>query len=298
MRKFGFVAAIIVGVLIVAVIVIYFSVDAIARYALRKEGTSLMGVSTTASAVDLGIFRRSTTITDLVIDNPPGFNKPHLLQVDEMYIEGRLGTFTSSDIEIPLVQLKGFTFDLEQIKNRVNVEEVVGHITKEVGSDDNSGGDVKLNIARLEITDIQLTAEGRIVNLTGGKLDVNMSRIELADVGTETDPDKLLGHVVGILMKVVLDHIAENPIKGLSNLALGQISNSISEIPGLKQVGLGRPIGDAVQAVGKGAAGAVSGIGDAIQGIGHTLRGNRNASKGGNENASKAGNKNASSKGK
>ena len=276
MRKLGFVAAIIVGVLIVAAIVLYFSLDAIARYAIGKEGTSLTGVPTAASSVSLGVFRRSTTISDLVIDNPPGFRRPEMLHVDQMYIEARLGTFVSSDIEIPLVQLDGFTFDLEQIKNRVNVAEVVDHITKEVGSDDDSGGDVRLNITRLEIKNITLTAEGRIVNLTGGTLDVKLPKIELADVGTESDPDQLLGHVIGILMKVVLEHIMDNPIKGLSNLALGQLSNTISEIPGLKQVGLGKPIGDAVQAVGRGATGAVSGIGNAINGIGNAITGRRN----------------------
>jgi len=266
MRKFGKISAIVACSLLGLIIVLYLSVDVLARYALHRAGTDLMGVETTASSVDLGIFRRSTTISDLVIDNPEGFKQPKLLQVKNMYIEGRLGTFMSSNIQIPLVSLDGFNIDLEQIGNRINVSEVVSNISKEVDEPDDSGGDVTLNIARLEIKNITLSAEGKIVSVAGGKLDATLPKIELADVGTESDPDKLLAHIIGIMVKVVLNHIASNPIKGLSNAALGQIGNTIESIPGLKQVGLGKPIADAVRGVGAGAAGAINGIGDVIKG--------------------------------
>jgi|GEM_PF-1440405 len=266
MRKFGKISAIVACSLLALIIILYLSVDLIARYALHRAGTDLMGVETTASSVDLGIIRNSTTITDLTIDNPEGFRQPRLLEVKNMYIEGRLGTFVSSNIQIPLVSLDGFTIDLEQIGDRINVSEVVSNISKEVDEPDDSGGDITLNIARLEIKDITLTAEGKIVSIAGGKLDATLPKIELADVGTESDPDKLLAHVIGIMVKIVLNHIASNPIKGLSNAALGQIGNAIESIPGLKQVGLGKPIADAVRGVGEGAAGAINGIGDVIRG--------------------------------
>ena len=266
MRKFGKISAIVACSLLALIIILYLSVDLIARYALHRAGTDLMGVETTASSVDLGIIRNSTTITDLTIDNPDGFRQPRLLEVKNMYIEGRLGTFVSSNIQIPLVSLDGFTIDLEQIGDRINVSEVVSNISKEVDEPDDSGGDITLNIARLEIKDITLTAEGKIVSIAGGKLDATLPKIELADVGTESDPDKLLAHVIGIMVKIVLNHIASNPIKGLSNAALGQIGNAIESIPGLKQVGLGKPIADAVRGVGEGAAGAINGIGDVIRG--------------------------------
>ncbi len=266
MRKFGKISAIVACSLLALIIILYLSVDLIARYALHRAGTDLMGVETTASSVDLGIIRNSTTITDLTIDNPEGFRQPRLLEVKNMYIEGRLGTFVSSNIQIPLVSLDGFTIDLEQIGDRINVSEVVSNISKEVDEPDDSGGDITLNIARLEIKDITLTAEGKIVSIAGGKLDATLPKIELADVGTESDPDKLLAHVIGIMVKIVLNHIASNPIKGLSNAAGGQIGNAIESIPGLKQVGLGKPIADAVRGVGEGAAGAINGIGDVIRG--------------------------------
>ncbi|MDG2424849.1 MAG: hypothetical protein P8M22_12840 [Phycisphaerales bacterium] len=295
MRKLGKISAIVGCILLLLIIVLYLSVDLLARYALYRAGTDLMGVNTTASSVDLGIFRKSTTITDLVIDNPEGFKQPKMLVVDNMYIEGRLGTFLSSNIQVPLVSLDGFTMDLEQIGDRINVSEVVSNISKEVDQpDDSSGGDVTLNIARLEIKNIKLTAEGKIVSIAGGRLDATLPKIELADVGTESDPDKLLAHVIGIMVKIVLNHIADNPIKGLSSAAISQVGNAIESIPGLKQVGLGKPIAEAVRGVGQGAAGAISGIGDVIKGAtGHGSKSNTN----GTANTNGTGNANGTSKG-
>ena len=79
MRKFGKISAIVACSLLALIIILYLSVDLIARYALHRAGTDLMGVETTASSVDLGIIRNSTTITDLTIDNPEGFIQPRLL---------------------------------------------------------------------------------------------------------------------------------------------------------------------------------------------------------------------------
>ncbi|MBG83672.1 MAG: hypothetical protein CMJ40_03885 [Phycisphaerae bacterium] len=277
MRKFGIIISIIAGVLLLLIIALYLSVDAIARYAIRTEGSSLMGVETSVESVDLGIFRNSTTITGLSIANPKGFKRDYLLQVEDFYIESNLSKFLSSDIDIPLVRLSEMNFDLEQIDDRLNVTEVVDHVAKDVSSQDDTdnSGSVKLNIRRLEIDDITLTAEGKIVNIAGGSLTAQIPKIALADIGTESDSDQIIGQLVGVMMKILVQHIAANPIKGLSGFAISQISASVEAIPGLKQIGLGKPISEAIQGIGSGASKAIGGIGNAIDGIGNAITGNR-----------------------
>ena len=279
MRKFGIIIAIIAGVLLLLLIALYLSVDAIAKYAIRSEGSSLMGVETSVESVDLGIFRDSTTITGLSIANPSGFKEKYLLQVDEFYIGSNLSNFLSSDIEIPLVHLKKMNFDLEQIDKRMNVTEVIDHVAKDVSSQDEtpSSGSVELNIKRLEIEDITLTAEGKIVNIAGGSLTAHIPKIALADIGTRSDSDQIVGQLVGVMMKIIVKHIASNPIKGLSGLAISQISASVESIPGLNQIGLGKPITDAIKGIGGSASDAIGGIGNAINGFGNAITGNRDA---------------------
>lgn len=279
MRKFGIIISIIAAVLLLLVIALYLSLDAIVKYAIRTEGSSLMGVATSAESVDLGIFRESTTITGLSIANPEGFKRTYMLEVEDFYIGANLTKFLSSDIQIPLVKLKKMTFDLEQIGDRLNVTEVVNNVAKDVASQDDSdaSSSVNLNIQRLEIDDITLTAEGKIVNVAGGSLTAHIPKIALADIGTESDSDQIIGQLVGVMMKILVQHIAKNPIKGLSGLAISQISASVESIPGLKQIGLGKPISDAIQGIGSGASKAIGGIGNAISGIGDAITGKRDS---------------------
>ncbi len=267
---------IVLAVLLVLVIALYLSVDLIAKSMISSAGSKIMGVDTSVTSIDLGIFRRSTTINDLEVSNPPGYQHDHLLAVDEIYIEGRVGTFLSSSIDIPVLTLTGFDFDVEEANGKMNVTEVVEHITSQLSStDDDDEDSISLNIQRLEIRDINIRAQGRIVNITGGSLQAKLPELVLQNVGTESDEDELVGHLVGIVMDIVIKHIAANPIKGLSNLAISQISGSIRNIPGLKQIGLGAPIADAVEAVGRGATNAISGVGNAIGQIGNAVGGGR-----------------------
>jgi hypothetical protein len=234
-----------------------------------------MGVDTSVESVDIGIFRDSTTINGLIIANPSGFKEPYLIRVDEFYIGSNLTNFFSSDIEIPLVQLKKMNFDLEQIDDRINVNVVVDHIAKDVSSQDDadSSGSVTLNIKRLEIDDITLTAEGKIVNIAGGSLTAHIPKIALADLGTESDSDQIVGQLVGVMMKILVQHLANNPIKGLSGLAVSQMTASVEAIPGLKEIGLGKPISEAIKGIGTGASNAIGGIGSAIDGINNVISG-------------------------
>ena len=275
MRKLGLIGGITFGVIVVLVVVLYFTLDLIAKYAITSAGGSFLGVPTTVGSVDIGVVRHSTSVGELRVANPSGFREPYVMQVDDLYVEGRLGTFLSSDIDIPVVRLKGFTFDLEQINQRMNVKEIVANISKEIEEEDqDDGGDdstVRLNIQRLEILDITLTAEGEIVNVAGGRLDAKVPQIVLQDVGTESDEDKIVGHLVGVMMDILIRHIAKNPIRGLSDLAINQITVSIKAIPGLKQTGLAKPIADAVQHMGSGATDVISGIGEAVHGLGNAI---------------------------
>ena len=126
------------------------------------------------------------------------------------------------------------------------------------------------NIKRLEIDDITLTAEGKIVNIAGGSLTAHIPKISMVDIGTKSDSDQIIGQLVGVMMKILVQHIAANPIKGLST-PFPQISASVEAIPGLKAIGLGKPITDAIEGIGAGATDAIGGIGNAINGLGNAL---------------------------
>jgi hypothetical protein len=75
--------------------------------------------------------------------------------------------------------------------------------------------------------------------------------------------------MLGVLMK----HIAENPIHGLSGIATGAISTALEKIPILKQTGAGQKVGEALNQVGRGLTGGLNEVGKGFQGIGAGLGG-------------------------
>ena len=276
-------AGVIVG-LIIVIGGLYMSIDTIAASVLRSEGTSVLGVKTQVESVKLGLFRPSTSIRGLTIANPEGFDKPDFLHVDRAEISATVGTMLSADIQVPLVAIDGLTLDIEQINDKLNVDVIVDHVKQQAhaskspdtGADDND--DVKLNIARLEIRNITLMASGRIVNLAGGTLDTTIPSFTMDNVGTNSDDGELSGQIVSLALSILLQHIADNPVKGLSSAAVGTMASALDAIPGLRQIGVSSAMLKVNAGLNKGLEKATGGVKDVGKALGGLLDGLGNKS--------------------
>ena len=272
MKLFKRIALNVVLVVIVAVIGVYIGIDMIARNVVDSQGTAIFGVPTNVSSVRLAVFSNGSKIQDLTIANPSGFKEPNFIKVDDARIEANLGTLLSSDIQIPLVHVTGLTVDLEQIDDRMNASIIVKNVSDNTSTPDDTDDPMKVNVQRLVIENIHLTASGSIVNIAGGHLDTKIPRLELNNLGTETDGDQLSHHLVSILLGVLMKHIAENPIQGLSGVAVGSVVTAIENIPLVGQTGAAKSVGGLL----KGVSGGLSeGVGDIGKGIEDLLGGDK-----------------------
>ncbi|HCA39245.1 MAG TPA: hypothetical protein DEO92_06165 [Phycisphaerales bacterium] len=265
MKLFKRIALIVVLVVIVAVIGVYVGIDMIARNVVDSQGTAIFGVPTNVSSVRLAVFSNGSKIQDLTIANPSGFKEPNFIKVDDARIEANLGTLLSSDIQIPLVHVTGLTVDLEQIDDRMNASIIVKNVSDNTSTPDDTDDPMKVNVQRLVIENIHLTASGSIVNIAGGHLDTKIPRLELSNLGTETDGDQLSHHLVSILLGVLMKHIAENPIQGLSGVAVGSVVTAIENIPLVGQTGAAKSVGGLLKGVTGGLNKGVGGIGKGIE---------------------------------
>ena len=267
------VAGFIVG-LVVLVAGAFMSVDAIAKSLVQSQGTQLLGVTTTVDSVSVGVLKTPTVVRGLTVANPEGFARPTFAAIGSATIDASLTTLTSRDIEIPSVIVDGLTLDLEQVNDRLNADVIVAHIGaagKPNGEGDAPAGDTtadsagsSLNIKRLEIRNIHLHAEGSIVNIAGGILNAEVPSFVLENVGTSSDDSEIAEELVSLTVGIVLQHIAENPVKGLSNATVGSIASAIEVIPGLKQVGVSKVLLDVHRGVHEGLEQATHGIGEAV----------------------------------
>jgi hypothetical protein len=121
------------------------------------------------------------------------------------------------------------------------------------------------------IENIHLTASGSIVNLAGGHLDTKIPRLELSNLGTETDGDQLSHQLISMMLGVLMKHIAENPIQGLSGVAVGSLVTALESIPVIGQTGAAQSIGGLLKGVGGGLNKGVEGVGKGLEGVGKGL---------------------------
>jgi len=264
------VGAVVIGVVVLA-LVAYMAVDTIVASLIRTEGSTLLGVPTQVGSVRLGLLEEHTTLRGLTVANPKGFERAHFVQIAEATIEASLGTMLGDDINIPTVRIDGLVLDLEQINDSLNADVIVNHINASTASEFKQTRDpVQLNIASLEITNITLHARGSIVNIAGGKIDAEIPSFTMVNVGTKTDDGEVSAQIVSLVLSIMLQHIADNPVKGLSSAAVGSIASALDKIPGLRQIGVSkvlldvnRGLNDTLEKVGKG----VKGIGDAFGGL-------------------------------
>ncbi|MDG2477238.1 MAG: hypothetical protein P8M32_04990 [Phycisphaerales bacterium] len=269
-RRISLIAVVVVVVLVVG---IYLAIDVIARNIIDSEGTSVLGVSTTIESVHLGVFTQDTTLGGLTIANPKGYARPNFIEVKSAEVKASVGVMLSSDIDIPLVHITGLVVDLEQVNQKLNASEIVDNVAANTASSDDTAKPISFNVKTLIIEDIQLTASGSIVNLAGGHLDTKIPRLELHNLGTKTDGDQLSEQLISLMLGVLMKHIAENPIHGLSGIATGAISTALERIQILKQTGAGQKVGEALNQVGRGLTGGLNEVGKGFQGIGAGLGG-------------------------
>jgi hypothetical protein len=264
-RRISLIAGVVVVVLIIGM---YLAIDLIARNVIDSQGTDVLGVTTTVESVHLGVFTQNTTLGGLTIANPKGYARPNFIEVKSAEIEASVGVMLSSDIDIPLVHVTGLSVDLEQVNQKLNASEIVENVAANTASPDDTAKPITFNVQKLIVEDIQLTASGSIVNLAGGNLDTKIPRLELHNLGTKSDGDQLSEQLVSLLLGVLMKHIAENPIHGLSGIATGAISTALEKIPILKQTGAGQKMGAALNRVGRGLSGGLSEVGEGFKGIG------------------------------
>lgn len=284
MKLFKRIVLVVVLVLILLVIGVYVGIDMIARNLVDSQGTSILGVSTNVSSVRLAVFTQGSGLNNLTIANPSGFKEPNFIKVDEARIEANLSRLLSNDIEIPLVHIKGLAVDLEQIDDRMNASIIVDNIEKNSATPDDTDDPMKLNIEKLVIEDIHLTASGSIVNIAGGHIDTKIPRLELNNLGTETDGDQLSHQLISMMLGVLMKHIADNPIQGLSGVAVGSVVSTIESIPVIGHSGVSRQVGDilkgANRSINEGVKSVGKGIGDVGKGIEELLGGGKKKGQG------------------
>lgn len=281
MSKF-IVRALIIIVLIVVILLTLAVVfiNSIAKAAITSAGSSVLGVPTSVSSVEIGILSGHSELTDLEIQNPKDYPGT-FLKLSDGILDVNLGSLLGSSIEVKEIAFEGIDLAFIQKLNGSNVDVILDNVKKNTASSDDSASDDskdssggrKFIIDELKITEVAVAVSVEPISSATKPSVVKIKEITVKDIGKKeggVTTDQIVSIVVQSVIHSVLEaapgeipSVMMQGIKGglsnLGNLDLGDVSfdggegfkkitNSISDITKSS----GKNIGEAIDGIGKG----------------------------------------------
>lgn len=226
----------VVVVLIVALLVLGYFADDLAKKGIEAGGTKALGVATTVESCDVGFFSGTFSMQDLAVANPQGFGSEKFLELGEGSVEVSPLSLLSDKVELPSLTLSRIRLRLIQRAGSSNYGTILDHLKSFQGeSDDEKGEGKRFVIEKLVVEDVVVTVVP-VQELNLAKVEVPIERIEMHDVGSESDQGVLLSDLAGILVEAILKRASASG--RLPNLVKGALDGQLGGLKGLADAGV------------------------------------------------------------
>ncbi|MEM9417504.1 MAG: hypothetical protein AAGA25_00435 [Planctomycetota bacterium] len=247
---------VLIALVIVGVVVLFFSLNGIIKSVVETQGTKATGVATTLDSVNLNPFGGALALNQFDLANPEGFSDAKLFSFGEADVQIKIGSMLGGDeVVVPkfnldgatvLIELKGL--DLNSIKLLEQIQENAKGKKEDTGAeptDDEPAAEGEAKgfvIKELNITNTKVL--GRI-NVPGvGEQDINLT---LADIQKTDVRGVDLSDVIAFTLETVLINASksvsdvapnlealEGQLDTLADNALGDIGAELDKaVPGL-----------------------------------------------------------------
>jgi hypothetical protein len=255
---------VLVGLSIVGIMVL----DGVAQSVIQSKGSEGLGVKLTLESVHVGFFTRESSLKGVKIANPESFlseKTPTLLTMQEAKIEFSVLQMLDKEVIIPNITVTGVTLDLQQRSGKSNIETLINNISLDK-TPEATHPDPPFNIETLTIRDITVVASGKFTILDKGPVTAHIKEIVMHNIGTDGDAEVATEAITSAVTHAIMQHLAKNPVEGISKLALSKVTGLINELPVFKQLGIGNLIQGIGDTAGKAVDGVIGGIGDLFGG--------------------------------
>jgi len=218
-----------VALIILLLVIVYFSLDGIVRFGVERGATQATGQTTSLDSAKVSIAGGSLELSGLDINNPPGYSNNKIIAMKDCKATAQIGSLLTNDVVIPEVDIDGLEVSLEQNGLKSNLSEVlaVGQSSTPAAGGSSAptppGKNIHIGVIKLTNTKVH-------VSIAGAGTTLDLGSIEIQD---PTNPDgrpmKLADVVSKILMNVA-QQIANNPqipdaLKGSITQVQGVITN-------------------------------------------------------------------------
>lgn len=188
-----------VGVVLLVVLtlaaVMAIAIDIFANYALKAgievAATKTLDVGVSVEEVDLSIMTGRLGISNLLINNPPGYQHDKLLELKDAQIEVNVKSLLGDVVNIRNIKLDGVDVVLEQRGvSSNNLQDVIKTISSGRKAKGKSGkGGRKLHIDNLEISNITVKAKLLPVPGRADTITLKLDPIVMTNLGSDNKLD-------------------------------------------------------------------------------------------------------------
>lgn len=226
-KKVWTISGIVLGIIVVLLVIVYFSLSMILKGSVQTFGSMVMGVPVTVDRIDLKPFSGALRISNLTVGNPAGYSSPHAFKLgtfEAVLVPSSL--FGSGKIIIDKLLVDGVELNHETNFLRSNLSEIQENINRlsKGGSSDSSGKKESepekqaesrpLQINRIDLSDI------RIYTIIKGREDTRVvplmaPPVHLQDLGTEPEgitPVEVMSKIMSSLLVNVAKAIADGTL--------------------------------------------------------------------------------------
>ncbi len=258
---------------VVAVMVVFVSIDAIAKAAIERGTTYALGVQTTLESADIGILSGEFRMKGLDVANPEGFTNDSFFRLDEGFVAVSLGSLRQDVVELPTLALTGVQMNLEKKGGTSNFGVITDNLKRFESGDSGRPGDSakpgkNFIIREIVITDIDVTVDLLPIGGTLNRIEVPIEQVRLTDVGNDgLTTAEMTALVIKAIMAAVVANAGDLPADLVNDLggALGNLASlkdlGITQIVDIKEI--------------KQAQDAAKSLDDAIKGFGGLLGGRK-----------------------
>jgi hypothetical protein len=273
---------------------VFFYIDRIAKLGVEGGATYALGVPTTLSSADVGVFSGEFAMSGLNVANPGGFQSPHFLRLGDGGVAVGLGSLMKETVRLPHLTLAELDVNLERRGGKSNYKTIMDNLKRLESGDkpaDRSGGEKRFIVNEVDIRNVTINVDLLPAGGDLTRVTFPIEQIRLTDVGSDTDKGVLLAELSGVLIKAIIAAAAQKGGEIIPADVLGDLQSQLAQLQSLGDMGIGLLAGAEGQLqeitgqfgeVGKElekAVGELEGVGEkageALKGIGELLGGDK-----------------------
>jgi hypothetical protein len=248
LKVLSIILLVIVVLVVIAAVAVCLFADKALKAGIETAAAKALNVGVSVDGVDLSIMGGKLALQNLMVDNPPGYQHPRLLELKEAQVEVYIRSLLSDTVKIKDIKLDGAQVVLEQRGvSSNNIQDIMKSMPSapKTQEPNQPPSGKKLHIANLEITNTTVKVKLLPVPGKADTVTLKLAPIKMTNLGSDEKLD--MAALSGKILAAIAQGIAEQGAGILPDDMVGAMKSTLA-----KTAELGKEAIKTTEDLGKG----------------------------------------------